>query len=445
MDRSRHGPARVVLSTFGSHGDVLPFIGIGAKLAARGHQVSVATTPDFEPHLARAGLGFHPLCGATQMDDLHRDPRLWHPTKGLRLMFDLAVKLAPSDLGVIRTELRRAAAEERPFVAVAGPLSFGARLARDGQRFPLITTYLAPFLMRSRRAPPELPGIGLPSWLPGPVVHGIQRVLEYAVVDPARLPALNDLRRTLALRPIRNLSDWLPSPDRLLLMTPAWFAAPQPDWLPQARLVDFPRADPFGDGDHLDRALRDFLASGAAPVVITNGSSMRHGRAFFDAAARACAEAGQRAVLVCGRPGQIAALRAPDRMIVRYAPFDALLRHARAVIHHGGIGTCANAFRAGIPQIVVPNGFDQGDNAARVEKLGLGLRLSHADLAASGAGALARILSDPSLSHTCAVARARCADTDGIDAACDLIEGMAAGAVPRPACVDRAVAEALPT
>lgn len=432
MIRHDHRPARIVLSTFGSHGDVLPYIAIGTELAARGHEVSVATSRSFEPHVVKAGLGFHALCGAEEMDALHADPHLWHPTKGLRLMFDLAVKLAPSDLGILGRERARADADGRPFAAVAGPLSFGARLARDGSRFPLITVYLAPFLMRSRHAPPELPGIDLPSWLPGPVTHTVQRILEHTIVDPRRLPALNALRRALGLRAIGNLSDWLPSPDHLLLMAPSWFAPPQPDWPRQTTQVAFPRAGSSGDSDRIGEDLQRFLDTGPDPVVVTYGSSMQHGRRFFEAAARACAGSGQRAVLVSGRPERIAALGVPDQMIVRYAPFDALFRRARAVIHHGGIGTCSEAFAAGIPQIVVPNGFDQGDNAARVARCGLGVRLTGTDLARAGTAIVKRTVSDPAMAQACARARAMCAGSDGIADACDVIEAAAARRDPLP-------------
>ena len=423
-------PARIILSTFGSHGDVLPFIAIGAALAERGHDVTVATVPGFEAQVSRAGLGFRALCSARLMDELHSDPHLWHPTRGVRLMFDMAVTLARPELAVIRDGLSRAAAENRPFAAVAGPLGFGARLARDRRRFPLVTTYLAPFLMRSRSAPPELPGMRLPSWLPGPVVHRLQRALEHTVVDPPRLPSLNRLRRALDLPPIRNLSDWLPSPDHLLLTAPAWFAQPQSDWPRQTSQVAFPRADPADEGPLLDGALRRFLRAGPAPVVITYGSSMRYGRRFLEAAARACAEAGQRIVIVYPQPEQIASLRAPDRMIVRSAPLGALFREARAVIHHGGIGTCADAFAAGVPQIVVPNGFDQGDNAARVARLGVGLRLSRTDLARSGAAAVVRVLADPAMAEACDRVQALCASRDGVAEACDVIEMAAARGGP---------------
>lgn len=43
-----------------------------------------------------------------------------------------------------------------------------------------------------------------------------------------------------------------------------------------------------------------------------------------------------------------------------------------ALVHHGGIGTTAQALAAGIPQLVMPLAHDQFDNAARVKRLGVG-------------------------------------------------------------------------
>jgi rhamnosyltransferase subunit B len=48
------------------------------------------------------------------------------------------------------------------------------------------------------------------------------------------------------------------------------------------------------------------------------------------------------------------------------------------LVHHGGIGTTAQALRAGRPQLVIPMAHDQFDNAARVKRLGVGSRIAHA-------------------------------------------------------------------
>jgi UDP:flavonoid glycosyltransferase YjiC (YdhE family) len=55
---------------------------------------------------------------------------------------------------------------------------------------------------------------------------------------------------------------------------------------------------------------------------------------------------------------------------VNYAPFEALLARASAMVHHGGVGTTSQGLRAGIPTLIVPFAFDQPDNAAHAERLG---------------------------------------------------------------------------
>jgi rhamnosyltransferase subunit B len=71
----------------------------------------------------------------------------------------------------------------------------------------------------------------------------------------------------------------------------------------------------------------------------------------------------------------------PDTMLWQdYVPLRRLLPHAAVLIHHGGIGTTAEALRAGTPQLVVPLAHDQFDNAARVTALGVGAALPAARL-----------------------------------------------------------------
>jgi rhamnosyltransferase subunit B len=71
----------------------------------------------------------------------------------------------------------------------------------------------------------------------------------------------------------------------------------------------------------------------------------------------------------------------PDSIYVTaYAPFSQLLPLAAAMVHHGGIGTLSQCLAAGVPQLVVFMSLDQPDNAARIERLGVGLSLSSENL-----------------------------------------------------------------
>jgi rhamnosyltransferase subunit B len=81
----------------------------------------------------------------------------------------------------------------------------------------------------------------------------------------------------------------------------------------------------------------------------------------------------RRAVLLVGErpPAGIETAAGDDVLIVEYAPYSMLFARAAAIIHQGGIGTSAQALRAGRPQLVVPFSGDQPDNAARLTRLGV--------------------------------------------------------------------------
>ena len=122
------------------------------------------------------------------------------------------------------------------------------------------------------------------------------------------------------------------------------------------------------DGTELER----FLAAGAAPVVFTLGSSavMAAGR-FFEESVKAVTKLGMRAVLAGGEDGGASESRERLIYVTDYAPYSELLPRAAATVHQGGIGTVAQALKAGRPTIVVPWAHDQPDNAARCRRLGL--------------------------------------------------------------------------
>jgi UDP:flavonoid glycosyltransferase YjiC (YdhE family) len=80
--------------------------------------------------------------------------------------------------------------------------------------------------------------------------------------------------------------------------------------------------------------------------------------------------------------------------VVRCAPHAEVLRHAAAAVGHGGHGTTIKALAAGVPQVVIPAGRDQPDNAARVQAAGAGIRLSPKASAQDIRTAVADVLAD---------------------------------------------------
>ena len=198
---------------------------------------------------------------------------------------------------------------------------------------------------------------------------------------------------------------------------PDWFApVPAP-----VRQAGFPL---FEDGlvPALPADLEAFLAAGPPPVILTPGSFMRQARGFFEAGLKACAALDQRAVLLTPYADQVPALPA----WARHFPYVALQRlapRAAALIHHGGIGTAAQGLRAGMPQLLAPLFFDQFDNAARLETLGVGRRLADAQDGEEMTAALAGMLAPEIREHSRSL-RAHFDEKDAITTVCDTVESL---------------------
>jgi UDP:flavonoid glycosyltransferase YjiC (YdhE family) len=116
-----------------------------------------------------------------------------------------------------------------------------------------------------------------------------------------------------------------------------------------------------------------------------------------------------------------------------YAPFSAVLPRAAALVHHGGIGTSAQALAAGRPQLVMPMTFDQPDNAARLQRLGVGRSLPPERFrGAAVARELGALLESAAVTRRCADIARRFDGIDPVGRTCQVIEGYGRGATPAP-------------
>ena len=105
-----------------------------------------------------------------------------------------------------------------------------------------------------------------------------------------------------------------------------------------------------------------------------------------------------------------------------YLPLSQLLPRCAAIVHHGGIGTTAQGFAAGIPQLMMPMAFDQPDNAARAERLGVARSISpRAFRPAAVARLLDQLIDRPETAASCQRIAQQCHDPHRLDPACDAI------------------------
>ena len=360
-------PLRFLLAAIGSSGDVNPVIGLGAGLRARGHRVEVATNEYFREPVEAQRLGFVPLGTTAEANALMDDPRLWHPYRGFGAIMRQA--LLPNLERLYRIIEERRGPDLR---VAATSLGLGARVAQEKLRVPTATLHLQPSVFRSLVDNGRLALLDLGPGVPRPVKRALFWAIDRFFVDRVVAPGLNAFRARHGLPPVRAIfADHHHSPTLVLGLFPDWFAPVQPDWPAQTRLTGFILHD-AGGTTAAHREAEEFLAAGPAPVLVTPGSAARDRTAFFRHTIGACADLGLRALLVTNHPAQLPPVLPAGIRGFSYLPFSQVLPRCAALIYHGGIGTLAQAVRAGVPQLVVPNAHDQPDNGQRITRLGLG-------------------------------------------------------------------------
>jgi UDP:flavonoid glycosyltransferase YjiC (YdhE family) len=421
--------SKIVLNTFGSLGDLNPYLGIALGLKSMGHAPMIATAGVYREYVEGAGVGFHPVRPDVSIDDRETIRRVMNPKGGMEFLLRgvLLSRLRESYLD-LEEALRGAS------LLVTHPLSFAGHVAAEKLRIPWVSTVLAPISFLSAWDPPILPEFSFLQNLRvlGPAVNrwiyaGLPKLYTRKWVDPVRR-----LREELGLPAGRNpLFEGQHSPGLVLALFSRVIAAPQKDWPDHAVATGFATydRDPHGEGivEELDR----FLEAGPPPIVFTLGSSaVFEAGNFYRESAKAASALGKRAILLVGKDlAQDLPYPLPEGVAAfPYAPYSEVFPRCAALVHSSGIGTIAQAMRAGKPSLAVCYGFDQPDNAARLARLGMGkvvpAKKYTADLAAS---LLREILENPVYADRASSLGDRVRAEDGAGTACLAIERFLKG------------------
>jgi UDP:flavonoid glycosyltransferase YjiC (YdhE family) len=414
----------ILLSTWGSYGDLFPYLALAIRLKQLGHAPIVATCPFYRDIVERAGVGFHPVPPDVDPTNDTLLARVMDPARGSEVVVrELAAAHVRAAFDATRTAARDADAIVTHPVAFAGPL-----VARALGR-PWLSVALAPTTFFSIHDLPLLP--------PAP---GLMRLMRSTTVTARAFMGLARRVTRSWTAPARELARELRLPDAgdplyegqyspfgtLALYSPV-LGGPQPDWPPHTTITGFV----FHDQEPtLDAALQAFLDEGEPPIVFTLGSSaVGAPGAFYDESARAAETLGRRAVLLVGKYSAApTGPRARGVFAAAYAPHAALFARAAAVVHHGGVGTLAQALRAGRPMLVVPHAHDQPDNAFRAARLGVARVLdARRYTAARVERHLRALLDEPQYRARAEAVGARVAAERGTDVACEAIVRVAHG------------------
>ena len=412
--------AHFLLTTFGSLGDLHPYIAVGLGLRARGHTVTIGTSEAYREKIESEGLRFHPIrpdFGAAFRPEILR--QAMHPRKGTEFVFR---KLMLPSFEESFEDTRKAAGDAD--LIVGHPIAFATPTVAELLRKPWVSVALQPSVFLSEHDPLTVSGVPLISWLMSRSPGFNRAFIRFARGVMHRWGApVNAYRKKLGLRELRNpLLDGMFSPHG----TQGWFsrvmARPQPDWPPLVEITGFPFYDKLEPGHGLSAELARFLDAGPAPVVFTLGSSVVFNPGgFYRESLTAVRRLGCRAIMLLGRDTGNTLESVPDNVLIAdYAPYSELLPRAAATVHQGGVGTSAQALRSGKPMIVVPWSHDQPDNGRRIQNLGVGRVIARSQYRSDRvARELETILRTPAYAEAARATSREMEREDGVVAACD--------------------------
>ncbi|HZG51574.1 MAG TPA: nucleotide disphospho-sugar-binding domain-containing protein, partial [Pyrinomonadaceae bacterium] len=427
---------KIVLSTFGSFGDIHPYVAVALELKARGHHPVIATSEIYREKTGALDLEFHPVRpDVPSYDEPEEISRLLETLMNARTGTEEVFNtMIIPHLRDIYDDLNAAA--RGADLLVTHPLSIPAPLIVEKTGIAWASSVLAPislFSVHDPSVPPQWPALYHLLKLHPLVGRALTALAKRKLGSLA--DAVGRLRAGVGLPPGGHpLFEAQHSPSLVLALFSRVLAEPQPDWPSNTRLTGFPfydRRDRAGDADAggggrgLSPELENFLAAGEPPIIFTLGSSaIWVAKDFYRESVAAARALGRRALLLIGHERN----RLPEPLpagvaAFEYAPYGEVLPRACAVVHQGGVGTTGQALRAGRPALVVPFSHDQFDNGARVARLGCGRTLPRGRYrAASATRELRAILSDENYKINALEVGRRVQAENGAAAACDAIE-----------------------
>jgi len=417
---------KIFINTFGSYGDVQPFILLGKALKERGHTIMICTASRFEREVTAGGLEYGYITNEV-LDLLDHNDRIIEDSMGMIGIAKVAFKLMKITKPLNKKMVRNAwnaAKEFEPDLVLYHLKALGAVSIAEKFEVPAIMVSLVPALAPTV----EFPMFAMPKLKLG----GWYNRLTYRLISlgyNSYIKDLNDIRiNEMGLEKfskgtgITAMHDKTPVPN-IHAISQYVLSKPR-DWpsiyTMNGYIFDEEEWKPSS-------TLQDFLAAGEPPVYIGFGSmSGSNPERLTNMIIDALSKANVRGILATGWGG-LEAMELPDNiLIIEKASHAWLFPKTAAIVHHGGAGTTAASLRAGRPTIICPFFGDQPFWGDQVVRLGVGLKVSSQKRlkAEELASAICKVVTDSKIQATAAALGEKIQSENGVLNAINTIEGI---------------------
>ena len=361
---------KIIIISAGSRGDVQPYVALGKGLNTAGYSVGMLASEDYRSLITTHGLDFIDMGGSMQGVAQSMQGMLEQGNM-LRILASMGSASQKLAIQAVKSGLEACRGADL-VIAGLGGFFVGLTLA-EKLGLPFVPAFLYPLSPTK-----EFPGVLAPQgMIPAWANRFSHRMVQQMMWRTFR-GADNKVRRELLeMKPLPAAGPFpmMDSKQQTTLYgySPHVIPVPQ-DWSEHNHVTGYWLLEPSSSWEAPADLLK-FLAAGPPPVYIGFGSMVhRSAEETTTLIMQALRKSGQRGVLSAGWGGLKDGNQAEDVYMVESIPHTWLFPRMAAVVHHGGVGTTAAGFWAGVPSIIIPHFGDQPFWGHKAYELGVGTK-----------------------------------------------------------------------
>lgn len=419
---------KIGIQTWGSEGDIRPFIALAGGLSAEGHDVTLAVSGvkkmDFSGLSERYGFKIQNLGYVYYDGDFlfrlgEKILKERNPLKQIQTILTYFFDPIAQDIWAGSQQL----CQENEFI-IRHFIVYTMGVAAEKKDLPCVSVFPTSPPIPSRYISPLEP-ISF-----GKTVNGVLWKLSEVVLNRLFKSPLDKLRRQEGLSPIKSVlqEGWFSKTLNLIAISPVLFQS-QSDWEDHFHVCGFFNPPETEDSWMMPESLEQFLKSGPPPVYMTFGA-MTEGdpspenitRLLIDAAF----SAGCRAIIQARWEEINEIPDHPDIYRIGRAPHQFIFPKCAAVVHAGGAGTTQSAIKAGCPSVIVAHASDQTRWGMVLKKAGIAPKALHRRSLTSKklAHSIRAVLDSPEMAGKTREISEKMNREDGVERAIELIEKL---------------------